>query len=205
MSPVRTFSAAALLLACACAGSRAAPPPPQASDPVRNPRYTADERKWMTLCTGLADTAWTSARAKKQGIPRAKMLARFETASDASESSRKVDALYRNTVREAYEADFEYPWDYAVSFFKECSAEVAHVSADRVRLAAYCVQNSMFASAAYDSKRAGLSRAKAYEPFAVFKSETPAKIFDRVYASSSKDRGETVLGEWNSCIDVLSE
>ncbi len=150
----------------------------------------------MAGCVVMTDTAWTAAQARKSGVTREKMRAVYAGAS--------VERLATATVDKVYKDDFQFPWDYAVGFFKECAWEMAKVPAERVELAAYCEQNVMIAAAAYDQKRTGAAREKVYERFAAFKTETPRQVIDRVYASD-RPRGEALMGEWNSCIGVLAE
>ncbi|HUL61339.1 MAG TPA: hypothetical protein VLU43_18825 [Anaeromyxobacteraceae bacterium] len=212
-SRIALLAAAAIVLSsCASAPSRqAAPrepetgaPPAQAArtgEPAAPPApkkvYTAKEREMLTLCVGMTDTAWTAALQKKAGVSREEARARFA-------STPKAD-LALATVDKVYQEEFKNPWDYAVRFFREeCALELAHVPADRARLAAYCMQNTMIASVAFRQRKAGATREQAYKQFEAFKSETPRRIVDSVYTGTG-DRGATMLGEWESCIIPLSE
>ena len=199
-----TASILAASLLVSCAGAAQPAPTPKSSGAV-DVKYTDDERARMGVCSGLTQVAWNAARAKKNGEPKEKVLAAFRRVEGSAKLREFRDQLVAEAVTQVYEEDFDNnPWKSCVAFFKQCAAGLAEVREERVGYGAYCAQNSLIAGIAHDMKDAGVSREKAHEPFEAFKSQTPLKIVDRVYASSG-GRSEATVGEWTSCIEVSAE
>lgn len=158
--------------------------------------YTRQEHNKMTLCIGFSDTARYVASKKLEGTPIAQMKSFY--------ASKENSRMNLATVEKVYGEKFTSVWDYSVSFFNECALNVASVPTSRVKMAAYCMQNSLIADVAYSYKSSGAPRENAYAYFAKFNSKTPDMIVDRVY-TSTRSRPEIKLDEWNSCMAVISE
>jgi hypothetical protein len=167
---------------------------PAATQPAERP-YSAAEKTRMTLCVGLTDNAFSIADARLAGRLAADLKAEYAVRPEAHLLVPLVDKVYADT--------FSHSWDYAVAFFNACALNVAQVPRTRSGLAAYCMQNSMIASIAYNSKNAGASREQTYKLFAQLPAEAPRKIVDQVYANS-KSRPEQIADTWNSCMAPLT-
>lgn len=157
--------------------------------------YTRKETTMMTYCVGLTDIAMDAAAKKNNGESKEQVIQYY--------SSKPKSELTIPLVEKVYTDTFSSPWNYAVSFFEECSQEMAGVANDRVGLARYCMQNQFIAYVAYTFKTSGSPKKVAYDYFAALNSDTPKKIVDRVY-SSSKSVPEITLEEWNLCMSVLT-
>lgn len=164
----------------ACAGS-----------PAIEPYYNAEERSRLTYCVGMADTARAVATQKLEGVAREQLRQFYQ--------SKPNTELHLATVDKVYGEEFTSAWDYTLSFFVECAANLAQVPLARVRLAHYCMQNQLIADVAHGYKTGGKPKDQAYLHFVRIPSETPKTIVDRVYASS-KGRAEIKLELWSSCI-----
>ena len=150
-SLIMTVLTVILLSACAT----------QKSEPKKT--YTHKEFINMTLCVGMSDTARYVATKKSEGTPIAQMKSFYANKEGASLNFATVDKVYADKVPGV--------WEYSVSFFKECALNLANVPANRVNFAAYCLQRSMIADAAYGYKVAGSSKQAAQQALSGFKGQ----------------------------------
>jgi hypothetical protein len=167
---------------------------PDATLPAQRP-YSAREKTRMMLCVGLTDNAFSIADAKLAGRAAADLKTEYASRPEARLTVPLVDKVYADS--------FSHSWDYAVAFFKECALNLAEVPDTRAGLAAYCMQNSMIASIAYNSRNAGAPREQTYKLFAQFPSEASRKIIDQVY-EQSKSRPEEMVDTWTACMAPLT-
>jgi hypothetical protein len=181
--------AAAVWVSAGCAPKTPAP------SSVRPPPYTADEKSRMTFCVGVADVAMAIADDKRMGRPITEVKALYAGKPNAELTVPLVDKVYGEAITN--------PWDYAVSFFKECALAMANVSSNRVDFASSCMQNGMIASVAQAYRDSGAPKEQAYERFARFDGPTPRAIIDDVYARPST-RSQVVLDAWNRCMMPIS-
>lgn len=161
------------------------------TQPHKHQYYTHAEVIKMTYCFGLTDTTMYVATQKLKHRPKLQLLDYYESRPNAKLNIAMVNKVYAD--------HFTHAWDYTVNFFNECAARMADVAANRVGFASYCEQNTLIADLAYGYKHYGYPKQQAYQQFAVFKSKTPKRIVDQVYASN-KSRAEIKLGVWNSCM-----
>ncbi len=143
----------------------------------------------------MTDTAGYVAAKKMKGTSKKELLNFYRSRNNA-----KMNIA---TVNKVYSTKFTNTWDYSVSFFKECSLNLAGVPSSRINFASYCLQNTLIANIAHAFKKNGEAKKLAYKVFAKFKSKTPNKIVDKVY-SSSMSRSEAKLDAWNSCMVKVS-
>lgn len=158
--------------------------------------YTNTEFSKMTYCIGMSDTAMYVATEKLKQRPQSQLISYY-----ANKPNSRLNVAM---VEKIYNANFTNAWDYTVSFFQECAANLAAVQASRVKFASYCLQNTLIADVAYANKRYGYPKEQAYKKFAKFKSKTPQQVVDKVYASD-KSRAQIKLDVWNDCMTKISE
>lgn len=163
------------------------------------PRITYSEKEYTSLlaCQGMTDAAWMGARQKLNGVT----LADANKVYDGLEAAQKNLTLH--ILDKVYGDSFTNAGDYAVSFFSECSENIANIGQDRSRPARYCMQNSMIGMTAWAYRNAGQPKENVYQVFAKFDAvPEPRSIIDRVYAGS-KSRAELALDEYQSCMQPL--
>jgi len=178
----------ALGLCAACASSGTRPAPPQ-------PVYSAREKAKLTYCVGLADTALAVASRKLSGSPAAQVKSLYAGKPQAAVTVPLVDKVYAD--------HFMSSWDYAVSFFEDCAANVAEVPRPRVGMASYCLQRGMIAGVAESYKESGTPKEVVYRQFSALAGQTTRSVIDTVYAER-KSRPEASVAAWDGCMAPIS-
>jgi len=157
--------------------------------------YTAEERRGLTYCVALSDTAWAVAERRLHG----------ETLGDVrvEYAKRPRSELTLPLVDKVYEDEFKASWDYAVAFFVECAVNVVEIPQLRAKAATECLQRGMIASLANVQKAGGAKKETVYAYFAKFPAESTHAVIDEVFAKT-QERPAAELAAWNACMAPLN-
>lgn len=152
--------------------------------------YTADEKKRMTVCVAISDTAMHAAERRKAGKPLNAAIALY--------AGRRHEALNISTVRQVYADDIDDVWDYSVNFFQRCAVRLADMPAERLGLARSCMRRQLIGGRALELK--ALRRSKSYAN-SYFKrvGQSSDDVVELAWASSDS-RGQFKLRLWNDCL-----
>ena len=158
--------------------------------------YTEQERRGLTYCVGLSDTAFAVAERKLRGT----------TAGDqrADYAARPRSEVTLPLIEKVYADEFKSSWEYAVRFFGECAVNVVELPAVRLAGANDCLQQGMIASLAHSQKSGGAKKDSVYAYFAKFPGDSTRAVIDAVYAKPEKDRAAAELAAWNACMAPLT-
>jgi hypothetical protein len=179
-----------------CAASTPPLAPKEAPVRVRTPApYSANEASRLMLCMSMTDNAMTIAAYKTSGRPIDEVKALYKQRPQSTVTEKLVEKVYSENVSNT--------WDYTVSFYKECAANMVNMQAPRSNTATFCMQNVMIATTAYSLKEAGLPKETSYKRFDKM-GDTPRQIIDDVYGQSGT-RTEAAMKTWNSCMAPLTE
>ncbi|MDH5178101.1 MAG: hypothetical protein OEZ39_16470 [Gammaproteobacteria bacterium] len=170
------------------------------NQPQKQKYYTKDEYTKLTYCVLLADIVRFASFQKLRKKTEAEVMANYKGKKSADISIPLVKKVYKDT--------FTNSWDYTAKFYDACGMKVADLTANRVRFAGYCHQNTLIASMATIFKKLGEPKEKMYEIYKNLQSKTPIEIIDRVYARESDKsnmHADNKLAEWNLCMGEISE
>ena len=152
--------------------------------------YTAAEKKRMTVCLAIADTAMHAAERRKAGKPLDAAIALY--------AGRRHEALNISTVRQVYADDFDDVWVYAVDFFQRCAVRLADMPAERLGLARSCMHRQLIGGRAIELK--ALRRSKSYvNNYFRRIGQSADDVVDAAWTSSDS-RGDFKLKLWNDCL-----
>ena len=158
--------------------------------------YTEQERRGLTYCVGLSDTAFAVAERKLRGATEGDQRAEY--------AARPRSEVTLPLIEKVYGDDFKSSWDYAVRFFDECAVNVVELQQVRLAGADTCLQQGMIASLAHSQKAGGATKDSVYAYFAKFPAESTHAVIDAVYAKPEKDRPAAELAAWSSCMAPLT-
>ena len=179
-------------LLAACAAN-----PPAATAPAKSTTgttYTSDESSKLAYCDALTVNAWIIAIQKQSGTSADEVKAQY------ANSSADVKPVLLKTVDKVYAESSDKPWDYAVSFYKDCATNVAAVPVGRSDFATFCMMNSLIAQSSLSMRAVGKSKEEAEQAFAGLKGDLPKKIVDSIYAPATAPSRQVDMEVFNKCL-----
>lgn len=152
--------------------------------------YTADEKKRMTVCVAISDTAMHAAERRKAGKPLNAAIALY--------AGRRHESLNIATVRQVYADDIDDVWEYSVDFFQRCAVRLGYMPAERLGLARSCMRRQLIGGRALELKALRRSQSYANNYFKRI-GQSADDVVDLAWASSDS-RGQFKLKLWNDCL-----
>lgn len=162
--------------------------------------YHYDEYVNMTYCVGLADTFFSVAVQKADGVSK-EDIKKYYASKKSSDENLQIQLA---TIEKVYSNQKQTPWDLASSFFGECAVNLAKIPVVRVQQASFCNQNTFIGDVAFGYKVAGKSQDEAIKELARFDSSAMRSIVDLVY-KRDLNRAELKMTLWESCMLPLTD